>query len=72
MNEFTRKKIQTPLIHHYLMENSYEYKNLYRDDNYVEELEGKAREYYHVRVIDKIEDIGNKINLIRTFIDVMK
>ena len=73
MTEETRLKIKTnPLIHSYLRENSYHYKYLYRDDSYIKKVEDLAKEYYQERVVDKIERFKNKINLIQTFIDVMK
>ena len=65
-------KIKNPLIHSYLKENSYHYKKLFRDDSYIDEVERMAKEYYHVRTIDKIERLGDKIQLIQTFLDVMK
>ena len=72
MNEITRRKLQSRLIHQYLKENSYEYKYLFRDEDYIQEIERKAKEYYHVRMIDKIDRLGDKIQLLQTIIDVMK
>ena len=72
MNEYTRMKIKEPLIHHYLQENSYQYKKLYRDDNAIKEIEKLAKEYYHMRTIDKIERLQSKIGMIQTILDVIQ
>ena len=73
MREDIFYKIQnTPLLNFYLKEHSYEYKNIYRDYNYLKELERKAKEEYKERSIDKLERLENNIRLLNTFIDVMK
>ena len=56
MTEEILFKIQSnPLIESYLKENSYQYKYLYRDSRYLKKVEELAKEYYHERMIDKIE-----------------
>ena len=73
MKEETIYKIRkNPLVHNYLKEHSYYYKDLYRDDSFYNELEKKAKEYYQVRLTDKIERLQDKINLINTIISVIK
>lgn len=72
MNDETRFKIKSPILRQFLKENSYYYQYLYRDRQFVYKLEKMAKEYYHVRVVDKIEQLGNKIQMIQTFLDVMK
>lgn len=59
------------IINNLLREESFHYKYLYRDDNYIKELEKKAKEKYKLRVIDKIDNLKNTITLINTFINVI-
>ena len=60
-----------PIIYNFLREESNYYKYLYRDDNYLKEIEKKAKEKYKLRVEDKLERIKDNINLINTFISVI-
>lgn len=59
------------IINNLLREESFHYKYLYRDDNYIKELEKKAKEKYKLRLVDKIDNIKNTITLINTFINVI-
>ncbi len=61
-----------PLLKSYLRENSYQYRYLYRDSSYLKKIHNLAKEYYQERTIDKLERLGNKLQMIQTFIDVMK
>lgn len=73
MDNYTLNKIRTnPAIYNYLRDESANYKYLYRDKNYLKEIEEKAKEKYQLRTIDKIEKLKTNLNLINTFIDVMK
>lgn len=72
MNPDTIFKIQhSSLLSQYLQDHSYEYRNLYRDDSYVNVLEEKAREFYHVRYIDQLDKWSEKIHLFHTFMNMM-
>ena len=72
MREETIQKIKNnKVIREYLKNNSYHYKELYRDDNYLKKVESLAKEYYHERGIDKIEKMKNKLDLINTIMSVM-
>jgi len=57
-----------PIINRFLREESYYYKYLYRDNNYIKEKERLAKEKYRLTTLDKIED---KINLIKLFIEFL-
>jgi len=57
-----------PIINRFLREESYYYKYLYRDNNYIREIERLAKEKYRLTTLDKIED---KINLIKLFIEFL-
>lgn len=61
----------TPYIYDFLREESYHYKYLYRDDNYLKTIERLAKEKYKLTLKDKLERLNNSLNLINTFIDVM-
>ncbi|MBQ6323937.1 MAG: hypothetical protein IJI22_03795 [Bacilli bacterium] len=64
--------INNPTIYNYLRDQSYQYKYLYRNKNYIKKLKQLAKEKYKVRSIDKIERLKNSIELINTFIDVIE
>ena len=61
-----------PLIYNYLRENSTWYKKLNRDGNYLKELETEAKKFYKQTPEDKIEKLSRNIQLISSFIDVLK
>ena len=73
MKKETIQKIKTtPVIYNYLRDNSNHYRYLYRDDNYLKEIESLAKTTYKERTIDKIEHLKSNIELINTFLSVMK
>lgn len=73
MNLYTINYIKTnPNIYRYLRENSYWYKYLNRDPLSIKELEKEMRDKYKLTPIDRIEKISESINLISTFMDVLK
>lgn len=61
-----------PLIYEYLRRNSSWYKNLNRDRTNIKELELAAKKYYKLTLPDKIERFTNQIEMISTFMDVLK
>lgn len=72
MNKDLINKIRNnKLVYSYLREDSSLYKELLRNPNYIKEIEKKAKEFYKETSIDKIERLEDKINLIRTFMDVL-
>lgn len=72
MKKETLIKIKTnPLIYNILREESYHYKYLYQDDNYIKVLEKLAKKKYKQTNIDKAERLINNINLIKTFLSVI-
>lgn len=69
----TIRQIKTnPLIYNYLREESSWYKLLNRDKNYLKDVEEAAKKYYKLTPIDKIEKLSKNIELIATFMDVLK
>jgi len=61
-----------PIVYSYLREDSYQYKYLYRNSNYIKEIEAMAKERYQLRGVDRIEKLSNNLDLIRTFMDVFQ
>lgn len=61
-----------PLIYNYLRENSSWYKQLNRDSRNLKYLEEEMKKRYKLTPEDKIEKISKNIDLIATFIDVLK
>ena len=70
--ETIRKKKSTPQIYKYLREDSSWYKLLNRDPKYIKDVEEAAKKYYKQTPSDKIEKLSKNIELITTFIDVLK
>lgn len=56
----------------FLRENSYWYKYLNRNPNLLTEMEKEMKEKYKLTTSDKINNISEKLDLIRTFMNVMK
>ena len=61
-----------PLIYNYLRENSYWYKELNRGTANLKQLEENAKKMYKQTTADKIEKLSHNIELITTFMDVLK
>ena len=73
MDKETLNKIKNnPLIYHHLRKNSYQYKKLYRKKDYIKEIEKKAKIKYKETIPDKIEQIGEKISLLESFMSIIK
>lgn len=59
-----------PIIYSYLREDSSHYRYLLRDSSYIKKIEELAKEKYKQRGIDKIENLGDKLDFIKMFLDV--
>ena len=69
----TRLKIKSnPNLYRYLRENSYWYKYLNRSPIFLRRVEEEMKEKYRLRSVDKIENISNSLNLIKSFLEVMR
>ncbi len=69
----TRLKIKNnPNLYRYLRENSYWYKYLNRSPIYLKQLEEEMKEKYHLRSVDKIENISKTMKMLESFLEVMK
>ncbi len=60
-----------PIIYSYLREDSSHYRYLLRDSSYIKEVENLAKEKYKQRGIDKIENLSDKIDFIKMFLDII-
>lgn len=60
------------LVYDYLRVNSYWYKYLNRDSRYLKNIEEEAKEYFKVRLEDRIKNFSNQIDNISTFLDLLK
>ncbi|MBR2248538.1 MAG: hypothetical protein IKG58_03075 [Bacilli bacterium] len=73
MDKYTINIIKNnPNIYRYLREESFWYKYLNRDNNYIKRMEKEMKDKYKLNTIDKIDNLTRNINLISTFIDVLK
>lgn len=59
------------IINRFLHEESHYYKYLYRDNNYIKQIERLAKEKYKLTLSDKISNISNTLNLINAFMSVI-
>lgn len=60
------------LLQKYIRENSYWYKYLNRNPNLISEMEREMKEKYKLTASDKINNISEKLDLLRTFMNVLK
>ncbi|MBO6145172.1 MAG: YlbE-like family protein [Bacilli bacterium] len=73
MNLETIIKIKNnALLQRYIRENSYWYKILNRNPNMLNYLEEEMKKAYKLTTTDKINDLSNKIDLIKTFMNAFK
>ena len=69
----TQIKIRNnPYLYRYLRDNSSWYKALNRDPNSIKQMEIEMKNAYKLNLTDKIDNISQKIDMVRTFIDILK
>lgn len=69
----TQIKIKNnPYLYRYLRDNSSWYKTLNRNSNAIKDMEIEMKQAYKLNLSDKIDDISKKIEMIRTFMDILK
>lgn len=61
-----------PNLQKFVRENSYWYKNLNRNPDSINLLIDEMKEKYKLTTADKINDLSNKLDLIKTFMNVLK
>jgi len=66
------KIYQDPRQHQFLRENSHWYKYLNRSELYYKDFLNDMKDKYKLKPIDKLNKISNDIEMVRTFLDVLK
>ena len=61
-----------PYYYSFLREHSEWYKLLNRDINNLKLMDEEVKKYYKLNFSDKLIDLNNKINMLRTFMDIIK
>lgn len=56
----------------FLRENSYWYKYLNRNSSYYKEFINNMKDKYKLKPTDKINKMMDNINMVRTFLDILK
>lgn len=73
MNLENQFKIKNdPMLQRFIRENSYWYKILNRNPDLIDNMIEEMKEKYKLTTSDKINDISEKIDLIKAFMDVIK
>lgn len=73
MDVQTQIKIRNnPYLYRYLRENSSWYKTLNRDPNSIKQMEIEMKNAYKLNLVDKIDTINQKIEMVRTFFDILR
>ena len=69
----TQFKIKNdPMLQKYIREHSYWYKILNRNPSSINKMIDEMKKEYRLRFEDKIDDLNNKINLVKAFMNAMK
>jgi len=73
MTVFLQMQIKSdPYLYRYLRENSYWYKELNRDPSSIRRMEEEMKSRYKLTTGDKINQLARSIDMLRTFIDVIR
>lgn len=73
MDIATQIKIRSnPYLYQYLRDNSTWYKALNRNPNNIKYMEIEMKNAYKLNLTDKIDNLNQKMEMIRTFIDILR
>ncbi|MBR1386666.1 MAG: hypothetical protein IJ568_07545 [Bacilli bacterium] len=72
INEMVFNIKQNRLLYNYLKYNSHWYKILNREPFRLKELEEEMKKEYKLRFEDRIINLGEKIELLSSFLEIMK
>ena len=70
--ELVQKIRSNPLLNQYLKYNSYWYKELIRDPSSIKKLEQEMKKEYKLTTEDKISRLSERMNMITSFLEVLK
>ena len=63
---------QDPRLKQFLRENSYWYKYLNRNETYYKDFVNDMKDKYKLKPTDKINKMVDNLNMVRSFLDVLK
>lgn len=63
---------KNPLLKRYLRENSYYYKYLNRDNNAIKQLYSDMQKRYKLTLPDRLDKVKENLDMITSFMDIMK
>ena len=66
------KIFQDPRQHQFLRENSYWYKYLNRSETYYKEFINDMKDKYKLKPTDRLNKMVDNINMVSSFLDVLK
>lgn len=73
MNVETQIKIKSnPYLYQYLRDNSSWYKMLNRNPDSIREMEIEMKKAYKLNFVDKIDNFSRKMEMLNTFIEILK
>lgn len=73
MNLETQFKIKNdPMLQRFIREKSYWYKNLNRNPSSINYMIKEMKETYKLTTSDKINNLSDKLDLIKTFMNMLK
>ncbi|MBQ3307899.1 MAG: hypothetical protein IJG68_06900 [Bacilli bacterium] len=59
-------------IYYFLRQDSSYYEYIFKDNNYIYELDNMLKEKYKLRYVDKIDKVKDGIQLLNTFLELIK
>lgn len=71
INETMFRIKQNPMLYHYLKRHSYWYKILLRNPNLIGKMIDDMKEEYKLTTKDKIEALGERMNMISSLLEVL-
>lgn len=70
--ELVERLRSNPLLNQYLKYNSYWYKELIRNPSSIKNLEQEMKKEYKLTTEDKITKLSERMNMLSSFLDVLK
>lgn len=70
--ELVERLRSNPLLSQYLKYNSYWYKELIRNPSSIKNLEQEMKKEYKLTTEDKITKLSERMNMLSSFLDVLK